>query len=200
VGLKNYLEGRNWQVETAEQSLAVDLNLHSIAALQRVFPAHVDYIGLEVPYIALIRPIPRALWPGKPEGLSVSIEQAVGAGEGWTVAATFAGEAYMSGGYLAVLGISLFFGFLTAWWNRLASPNNSQFGVLIYASGFFAAVISMRSLFSFTTALLPTLSAIIGGRFLITKTADKIEEFRKARAPQPRPRFPAQVRLKPGDR
>jgi hypothetical protein len=129
---------------------------------------------LEVPYLALIRPIPRAVWPGKPEGMSTSIEDAVGAGAGWTVAATFAGEAYMSGGILAVIGTGLFFGFLTAWWNRLSSPQNSQFGILIYASGFFCAVISMRSLFFFTTALLPTLTAIVAGRFLLAKGADRL--------------------------
>jgi hypothetical protein len=179
VGLQEYMAGRRWSTESAKRSLSVDLNLYSIACLARVFPRDHAFIGLEVPYLALIRPIPRALWPGKPEGMSLSIEDAVGAGEGWTVAASFAGEAYMSGGIPGVLIASLAFGYLTAWWNRLASRRNSQFGILVYASGFFAAVISMRSLFVWTTALLPTLAAIIGGQFLIVR---KIEE-RKSRLP-----------------
>lgn len=188
AGLRNYLLGKSWQTEPVEKSLSVDLNLYSIASLIRVFPDRHDYIGLEVPYLAIIRPIPRAVWPSKPEGMSFSIEDAVGA-QGWTVAATFAGEAYMSGGYLAVIGCSLFFGFITAWWNRLSSDKNSQFGVLIYASGFFAAVISMRSIFFSTTALLPTLAAMVGARFLFGKGADKLHEItQRNAAPRPRPR------------
>ncbi len=184
MGLKNYLAGRHWETETKEQSLSVDLNLFSIAALQRAFPQEHHFIGLEVPYLAIIRPIPRAIWPGKPEGMSFSIEDAVGATGGWTVAATFVGEAYMSGGLWAVLATALFFGWFSAWWDRLASPANSQFGILIYASGFFAVVISMRSLFVFTTALLPTLVAIVGGRMLIAKGLDR----RRAAEERPVPR------------
>jgi hypothetical protein len=42
-------------------------------------------------------------------------------------------------------------------------------GVLIYASGFVAVAISMRSLFVFTTALLPTVIAAVGGRWLVNR-------------------------------
>ena len=61
-----------------------------------------------------------------------------------TVAASFAGEAYMAGGMIAVLACGIFFGAATGWWSHLSSPKNSEMGLLIYASGFFAAVISMR--------------------------------------------------------
>ena len=77
----------------------------------------------------------------------------------------------MSGGLLAVLAIALFFGAITGWWNFLASSRNSELGILIYASGFFAAVISMRSLFVFTTALLPTVAALLIGSFAVKHLA-----------------------------
>jgi hypothetical protein len=96
----------------------------------------------------------------------LTLEEAMGV-EGMTIAASFAGEAYMAGGMFAVVLIGLAFGAITGWWSHLWSPNNSELGVLIYASGFFAAVISMRSLFAFTTAILPSVVAIIAATFLV---------------------------------
>jgi hypothetical protein len=167
-GLANYLRG---QVEvrpvaTARDSLYIDYNLYAICNLITVFPQQYPYLGLEIPYQALIRPIPRALWKGKPEGLSISIEEALGV-EGLTIAASFIGEAYMSGGMLAVFLTGLFFGAITSWWDYLAAERNSQLGILVYASGFFAAVISMRSLFVFSTAVLPTIFAIVIGSWIV---------------------------------
>ena len=44
------------------------------ASSPRPFPRTHPFLGFEIPYQALIRPIPRAIWPGKPEGLSMTIE------------------------------------------------------------------------------------------------------------------------------
>ncbi len=180
VGLKNYLQGDRQEFETQDQTLNVDFNLYPIGRLAAIFPKQRDYLGLEIFYQALIRPIPRAIWKGKPEGMSLTIEEAVGA-EGWTVAASFAGEAYMAGGWIVVFIVALGFGYIGAWWNRLASPDNSQFGVLVFASGFFAVVISMRSLLVFTTAMLPTVAAMVGGSMLITKTVNRVQRGRLGR-------------------
>ena len=93
----NYIDGRYEPPQTAERTLFVDYNLYAICKLVEVFPHKKPYLGLEIPYQALIRPIPRAIWKGKPEGLSTSIEDALGV-EGLTISASFVGEAYMSGG------------------------------------------------------------------------------------------------------
>lgn len=190
VGLKNYLADNGLPVTSLEpppqqevQTLFVDYNLYSICRLVEVFPKRHDYLGLEIPYLALIRPVPRALWQGKPEGMSTTMEEAMGV-EGLTVAASFAGEAYMSGGHFAVLVIGLMFGAAFGWWCYLASPRNSEIGILIYASGFFAAVISMRSLLVFTTALLPTIAGITIATYLVNILRDRL---RKVRPPQRSP-------------
>lgn len=156
--------------EDAERTLYVDFNLYVISRITETFPRVHDYLGFEVPFLAIVRPVPRALWPGKPEGMSFPIEDVVGA-DGWTVAATFVGEAFMSGGYFAVFVIGCVLGALARWWNLLASPRNSEFGVLIYASGFFAAAIAMRSILMLTTALLPSLVGIVAGYFIIRRAA-----------------------------
>jgi len=165
IGLGAYLRGE-MEEEASSKSVYVDMNLFTLAQVVGHFPRVHDYLGWEIPYLAIIRPIPRALWSGKPLGMSVTMEQVVVAGEDYTVAASFVGEAYMSGGWFGVLLASLFFGALMGWWNQFGSDENSDWGILIYASGFFSAVISMRSLFVFTTALLPTLAALFIGYYL----------------------------------
>lgn len=165
IGLKGYLEARSlphisFEAPEAE-SFFVDLNLVNVAQLTDVFPSKHGFLGLEVPYVALTHPIPRALWPGKPEGLSLSMEDALGVGSEMTISSTFIGEAYMAGGAFAVIITGLMFGILTGWWARFAIGLSSGLGLLIYASGFLAIAISMRSLYVFSVAILPTIAAMM---------------------------------------
>ncbi|MFH1499090.1 MAG: O-antigen polymerase [Verrucomicrobiota bacterium] len=169
IGFQRYLDGyRAGEIDTGAQTVFVDYNLYVMAELTEVFPERHGYLGLEIPILAVIRPIPRALWPGKPEGMSIGIEEALGA-SGLTLASSFIGEAYISGGTFGVLATALVFGLLFGWWNRLGSADNSPFGHLVFASGFFAAVISMRSMLVFTTAILPTIAAIVLGSWLLRR-------------------------------
>jgi len=168
VGFRNYISASYDPPPPTARTFFVDYNLYAMGRLTEVFPDKKDYLGWEIPYLALVRPIPRAIWPGKPEGMTYTIEDALGVdGANVTIAASFAGEAYISGGLIAVFLIGLTFGALTGWWSHLASPKNSELGILIYSSGFFAAVISMRSMFVFTTALLPTVAALVISTYLV---------------------------------
>src|SRR5262249_25095568 len=93
VGLNNF----SFE-ESAPTTVFMDHNLIIIARLTEIFPSMYDYLGLEVPYFGLIHPIPRALWPGKPTGLSVTIEAELGADPSTvTFASSFVGETYMAG-------------------------------------------------------------------------------------------------------
>ncbi|NET72754.1 MAG: hypothetical protein F6K62_18030, partial [Sphaerospermopsis sp. SIO1G2] len=115
--------------------------------------------GLELLIVFLTKPIPRVLWPGKPEGLSISIEEVVGA-KGWTVAATYIGESYMMGGIIAVILMSLSLGILANWWSRTAAFHTTGYGIVVNSLGFFTAAISMRSLIVFTTSMLPIMGLV----------------------------------------
>jgi hypothetical protein len=66
-------------------------------------------------------------------------------------------------GLSTVFLFAVMFGIVGGWWNRIASERNSEFGILIYSSGFFAAAIAMRSMMVFTTAIIPTVFAVIFG-------------------------------------
>jgi oligosaccharide repeat unit polymerase len=155
VGLSNFSIAE----ERTSESFFVDLNMVNVSLLTEVFPNAYGFLGLEIPYNALIRPIPRALWSGKPEALSVSIETALGVSSpGMTVSCTFVGEAYMAGGLVAVLVVSLFFGAAAEMWNRVRLNINSQFTQLLYASGFLCAALAMRSMLQMVPLVLPTLA------------------------------------------
>jgi hypothetical protein len=172
IGLKEYiLNGAPpAQVNDEQPSFFVDLNLVNISQLTQTFPSVQPFLGWEVAYIGLIHPIPRAVWPGKPEGLSVSIESALGANSSMTLSTTFVGEAYMAGGAFGVFLAGLFFGVISGWWGRFATAITSEIGFLIYASGFAAIAMSMRSLFWLTTVALPTIAAIALAMIFLRKS------------------------------
>jgi hypothetical protein len=206
-GLRDWMEGTYRESgELQKNFVFVDYNLHTIATLTTYFPERHPYLGLEIPYLAIIRPIPRALWPDKPKGMSAPIERVLGV-ENVTIAATFAGEAFISGGLAAVVFVGLLLGAIMGFWNTMASPRNSEIGTLVYASGFFAAVITMRSLFSFTTAVLPTIAALVVAAVLVNSVqagAQRMAKLLRKPSVQPRasgsaPRRPAMRRaIAPG--
>jgi len=170
VGLSNFSVS-----DRSLDTLYIDHNMVVLARLTDVFPAVYDFLGFEIPYNVLVHPIPRALWAGKPEGLSVTVESIVGVTQS-TIASTFIGEAYMMGGMLGVVLVAVVFGAAAEMWNGMRRSENSAFSQLLYASGFFCAVISMRSMLWTTVTMLPTLALWLYGRIWL------------ARAPPARPR------------
>ncbi|WP_016953286.1 hypothetical protein [Anabaena sp. PCC 7108] len=159
MGISRYLETAAYASQKVQGTLSVDYNLHTIGLLVDAFPNKHDFLGLELLFVFATKPIPRVLWPDKPEGLSISIEEVVGA-DGWTVASTYVGESYMMGGMLAVLLISVCLGILATWWSRTAAFHTTGYGIVVNALGFFTAAVSMRSLIIFTTSMLPILGLI----------------------------------------
>jgi len=155
----------NWEhaIERTDR-VFVDMNILNVAGLIQVFPDQYDYLGLEIPFVAAIRPIPRVLWAGKPEGLSISIEEVLGA-KGWTLSATYVGELWMAGGLFAVVLASLIFGASAARWNRLGATAQGNLDKIVFATGFFAAGLGMRSFMSVAPAVLPTLALYVVRRW-----------------------------------
>lgn len=166
-GLKAYFTpGRQSESTGSKDSqFYVDYNLWAIATAVEVFPKKEPFMGLELVYNTLIRPIPRALWHGKPEGVSVDLAEWAGA-IGMTMAASFVGEAYMSGGVFGVLIAGLAFGVLGRWWAEQGRAVHTEWGMVIYASGLYAVGICMRAFMMLTTAILPTIAVLALVAFL----------------------------------
>ena len=155
VGLAYYFKSGAVAAGPAQETLFIDNNLPVLSQLTDVFPDTINYLGLEVPYYAIVRPVPRAVWPSKPEGLSVDVANVLNV-RGLTLSVTFVGEAYMMGGYLGIVAVSLVLGWLCGWWNRFGRDLRSNVNFALYASGFFAVMLTMRSMLWLTTAMLPT--------------------------------------------
>lgn len=165
VGLSNF------ELETARtDSLFVDLNLINIAILIQAFPSYFGYLGFEIPFTALIRPIPRALWSGKPEGLSVSIEEVIGV-SGMTLSATFVGELWMAGGFLAIAITAASLGAAAAWWNRIGAAATTNMALILFAAGFYPAGIGMRSFMEIGPTIMPILGLLMFMKFQHRKSA-----------------------------
>jgi hypothetical protein len=54
-------------------------------------------------------------------------------------------------------------GWLATYWTRKAFSIQADFGILLYGSGFFAVVITMRSLYMLPVASLPVLAVVVLG-------------------------------------
>jgi len=148
------------------ENVYVDYNMVIVSKLVEAFPDQYDFLGLEIPFNALIRPIPRVLWPGKPEGLSVTMESVVGAAAQTSVSSTFVGESYMAAGFAGVLFFGLFFGALAEAWNRVGRHINSQFAQLLYVTGLVCAAITMRSMLWFLPMALPAFVLWLYGKYI----------------------------------
>jgi oligosaccharide repeat unit polymerase len=155
-------------VEHRVDTVVVDQNILVISKLTETFPDAYDYLGLEIPFLALAHPIPRVIWPGKPEGLSVTVESIVGTDQA-TVATTFVGEAYMSAGMLGVILAGILFGAGAEMWNRVGRDSRSAFSQLLYASGFFCAIVSMRSLLWVSVTVLPSVALWLYGKLFLSR-------------------------------
>jgi hypothetical protein len=163
MGLREYLKRGDQQSDRGPREFFVDYNLLTISTLVSVFPDEVPYLGWEVPEWFFVRVVPRALWPGKPDGANVSPGSYLEASPGTTFSATFIGEAYMAAGLLGAVFSGLVLGWLATYWTRKAFSIQADFGILLYGSGFFAVVITMRSLYMLPVASLPVLAVVVLG-------------------------------------
>jgi hypothetical protein len=163
MGLRDYLRAGADQPARGPLDFFVDYNLLSISRLVSVFPDEFPYLGWEVPMWFFVRVVPRVLWPGKPDGANVSPGLYLEASPGTTFSATFIGEAYMAAGLLGAVFTGLALGWLATYWTRKAFSIHSDFGILLYGSGFFAVVITMRSLYTLPVASLPVLAVVVLG-------------------------------------
>jgi hypothetical protein len=160
IGLGRYLAGGREETVNGPPSLFIDNDLFIISRLTGIFPSQHDFIGMAVPLWIIARPVPRALWPNKPDGSDVSAETYLDPTEDVTLASTFVGESFMAAGFLGVAIAGICMGMLGRWWSARTYSIHSDFGVLIYTSGFFALLIGIRSLYQLPVAALPTLGAI----------------------------------------
>jgi hypothetical protein len=168
IGLERYIELEIYKetFEAAkEEGIAIDFNLWPISTIVDSMPTRYDFLGWELINVFATKPIPRALWPNKPEELSTSIEEILGQTQ-MTVATTYIGESYMVYGLITVFIFSLVIGATSNWWTRIIAQQSSAYAVIVGSLGFFVAGLAMRSLAFFSTTILPIIALIFFAKIL----------------------------------
>jgi oligosaccharide repeat unit polymerase len=102
-------------------------------------PSRVDYQYGYVYYVQLVNPIPRFLWPEKPTldaGLLMAdiygeVDEKTGEAH-MTISPGLIGEMYLNFGWLGILGLSSFGGWLVRGWDRLAEDNSESLVTKVY--------------------------------------------------------------------
>jgi uncharacterized membrane protein YeaQ/YmgE (transglycosylase-associated protein family) len=162
MGLRRYIESEAYKdtfESASEKGLQLDWSLWHIGTIVESMPNQYDFLGWELINVFATKPIPRALWAGKPEQLSTSIEEIVEI-SGMTVATTYVGESYMMAGIIGVIIVSLIIGAASNWWTRTMLQQSSGYAVAVGAVGFFVAALTIRSLAFVTTNILPIIALI----------------------------------------
>ena len=130
-------------------------------------PEHSHYKLGHTYYVQAVNPIPRAIWPGKPDndaGLELArLKGMVSNGQAYlTVAPGLIGEMYWNGGYVCILLVSAVMGYLAKSWDRArAILSRSVLAFTVFAAGLAIIFLSGRSI------NMPTLYGMISLFFLL---------------------------------
>jgi hypothetical protein len=144
----------------AFDKIMVDDNFLRLAQIIEAVPAEHPYTGFEWLIYVLIRPIPRALWAGKPERAGFSLSEFHGH-EGVALTSSAIGEWYFSFGWGGVLIGGFFVGALARTWAQLLDPPFGPMKAGIYALGVMGLFVSLRSLIELILMTYPLVAWLV---------------------------------------
>jgi hypothetical protein len=125
--------------------LHVDDNFLRLAQTIWLFPDIQGYVSYRPLYHALMLPVPRLFWPGKPIGPGFDLAELLGM-QGVSLSSSMIGELYASYGLFAVALGGLVIGRISGMWNKCLEPGAGNGNVLIFALGVMALFSGLRSL------------------------------------------------------
>ena len=137
--------------------IRVDDNFNRLAQTADFVPAYFPYSGLQFVLFSLVRPIPRALWPGKPVYQGFTVQEALGEEE-TSLTNSVIGEAYSGYGFSLVLVMGMSFGALARWWEQTLEKPPTSGGVMLYALGGMALFGALRGFVNIVLLSYPILS------------------------------------------
>lgn len=125
--------------------LHVDDNFYRLCQVIQLIPNPHPYVYHGYLVYALVRPIPRVLWPDKPVDAGFDLTRAVGDRE-VSYSCSVIGELYMSLGLFGIAIGGWLYGRLAALVNGVLSQSTALGGVVIYSIGAMALFSGMRSM------------------------------------------------------
>ena len=126
------------------RGIAVDDNINRLAQLIEIIPNSVPHVWFDWVIWILVRPIPRILWPDKPDDFGFDLATHLGM-ENVSLTSSVVGESYMAFGLMGCMVIGLVYGHLakrlTSLFDYLAQPG----AALMYVLGMMALFVGLRS-------------------------------------------------------
>jgi hypothetical protein len=139
--------GAWWDGETPElfvEHLHVDDNFLRLTQLINFFPEKMDYVYHQALFHALMLPVPRFLWPGKPTGPGFDLPALLGK-QGVSLSSSIIGELWVSFGLIAVVAGGWLLGRIGGMWNKILLLPTGTGRALMYGLGLMALFAGMRS-------------------------------------------------------
>lgn len=131
--------------QNTETVLRVDDNLFRLTQIAMLFPAVHPYVGLLQVEFVVVRPIPRAIWPGKPVDPGYDLAALTGV-QGATLTTSIVGELYASFGYLAVAIGGIVMGRIGNSFNSFLGGRSRDTKAIVYALGVMTLFVALRSM------------------------------------------------------
>ena len=123
----------------------VDDNFLRLTQVINIFPEKHPYVYFEPVTFALIRPIPRVFWPGKPTNPGYDLPTMVGV-RGVSLSHAIIGELYACYGLIAIFIGGWFLGRLGATLNQILIINKGNTKSLVYGLGLMTLFTGLRSM------------------------------------------------------
>jgi oligosaccharide repeat unit polymerase len=140
-------EGYQSFVENQSETdyLHVDDNFLRLAQIIQLVPAQADFVYWRQVVFAVIRPVPRVFWPGKPVDPGFDLPSMLGM-KGVSLSSSILGEWYISYGYLALMFGGWLYGRLAISANQLREIGRRGHNPIVFALAIMILVAGMRSM------------------------------------------------------
>ncbi len=145
VGVKGFLAQG---AELKQENLRVDDNFLRLSQILRLVPKEHPFVYEKQVIFALIRPIPRAIWPGKPLTPGFDLTVAIGnkGMEGTSLTSSVIGEWYYSFGWGGIFVGGLIYGRLAGLASLLLVKDAESAGAIVYSLLAMTLFVGMRSM------------------------------------------------------
>jgi hypothetical protein len=148
------------------KTLWVDDNFLRLGQIIYLIPNQYPYVYEKQLIYTLVRPVPRALWPGKPMGVGFDIAKANRA-KNVSFSCSIVGEWYLTAGFIAVFFGGWLHGALGACLGRLLAIEGGGGRALMYGIGSMALVAGLRSMPELVLTSYVFLAWLVVSRLLI---------------------------------
>ena len=158
--------------------VAVDDNYYRLCQAIQLIHNDRPFVHLKFITYALVRPVPRVFWPGKPVGGGFDMADEEGL-PGVSLSTSVVGELYMSFGLVAVLLGGWFYGRLAGMANQLLPYTNKFGAVILYSTMAMALFAGVRSLLDLILISYVIIAWVVLSRLYQMVRGDSVPAYRR---------------------